>query len=338
MKNLSFINKFIFFINNIFALLFLASFIIPYISPETFPTLSVLSLLVPFLLFVHIIFIIYWILLGFKKQFYLSTICILLAIIFNYFPYKFDNNNIEGDSTFSVMNYNVRLFNRFEWIEDKEIPLKISNLIKNSNPDILCIQEFFPSKEIEIDYPYKYVELRGEKHDFGQAIYSKYKIINKGSLNFKNTANNAIFVDIIKGGDTIRIYNLHLQSLGLSTNKEYLGQENSEKMLKRLSNSFIKQQKQVEVFLAHKNQCKTKLIISGDFNNTSYSWVYNQIKSDMIDTFNIAGTGFGKTFDIQKYPLRIDFILTDKDIKVNQHINFKQQYSDHFPVFAKLKF
>ncbi|MEN8186599.1 MAG: endonuclease/exonuclease/phosphatase family protein [Bacteroidota bacterium] len=235
------------------------------------------------------------------------------------------------------MNYNVRLFNRYKWIENEKIPLKISNLIKNNDPDVLCIQEFFPSEEIQINYPYKYIELKGKKHDFGQAIYSKYKIIKKGSLDFRNTSNNAIYIDILKNNDTIRIYNLHLQSLGLKTNKQYLGQANSEKILKRLSNSFIKQQEQVEEFLVHKNQCEHKIIISGDFNNTSYSWAYHEIKGEMNDTFNLGGAGFGKTFEIKKYPLRIDFILTDKNIEVRQHQNFTQKYSDHFPVLARLK-
>ncbi len=336
MKNLSFINKIIFFINNIFALLFLASFAIPFVTPKTFPLLSVLSLAVPLLLFIHILFIVYWLLFGLKKQFLLSAFCIILAILFSYFPYKFNDKKVISGNSFSIMNYNVRLFNKYQWIDDESIPQKISTFIKQNDPDILILQELYPSNDINIEYPYKFIEFKGNKKNFGQAIYSKFKIINKGSLDFADSNNNATFIDILKVDDTIRIYNLHLESLGIKPNKEFLGEKDSEKMIKRLSKSFVKQQEQVEIFNAHKDQCKYKIIIGGDFNNTAYSWAYHKIKGNLKDTFIEAGKGFGKTYDFNKYPLRIDFILVDNNFKINQHINFDVEYSDHYPILAKL--
>lgn len=338
MKKLSFINKIIFFFNNILALLFLASFAIPFVPPKTLPILSVLSLTVPLLLFAHILFIIYWWIVGVKKQFLLSAFCVFLAILFSYFPYKFSEKKIISGSSFSVMNYNVRLFNKYEWIDDDDIPKKISNLIKQNNPDILTLQELDLSADIDIAYPYKFINFKGNNKVFGQAIYSKFEIINKGSLNFTDSNNNAIFIDILKGNDTIRIYNLHLESLGILPDKDFLGEKDSEKMIKRLSNSFVKQQDQVEKFNTHKGKCRYKCIISGDLNNTAYSWAYKEIKGDLKDTFVEAGKGFGKTYDFNKYPLRIDFILVDKHFKVNQHKNFDDLYSDHFPVLTKLSF
>jgi len=338
-KNLSFLNKIIFFINNVFALLFLASFIIPYISPKTFPLLSVLSLSIPFLLVVHILFILYWLLNGFKKQFLLSALIVFLAIIFSYFPYKFKGKNVISGNSLSVMDFNVRIFNHYQWIDDKNIPDKILNFVKQNDPDIISFQEFYPSKEILLNYPYNFIKLRGEKNNFGQAIFSKYKIINKGSLNFEGSANNAIFVDILKGYDTIRIYNLHLESIGIKPKNVDLGELNekkSKKLLRRITTAFTKQQAQVEQFVKHKNNSNYKIIICGDFNNTAYSWAYRKVKSDLKDTFIEAGTGFGKTYSFKSYPLRIDFILVDKKFNVNQHENFEIQASDHEPIIAKI--
>jgi endonuclease/exonuclease/phosphatase family metal-dependent hydrolase len=113
-------------------------------------------------------------------------------------------------------------------------------------------------------------------------------------------------------------------------------EEESEKIIKRLTKAFVKQQGQVEKFLLHKAQFKGKTIICGDLNNTAYSWAYHQIKNQMNDTFIEAGNGFGKTFDLRKYPLRIDFILVDKSLEVNEHQNFTETYSDHFPVMARI--
>ncbi|MGB1283617.1 MAG: endonuclease/exonuclease/phosphatase family protein, partial [Polaribacter sp.] len=170
---------------------------------------------------------------------------------------------------------------------------------------------------------------------FGLAIYSKYKIINSGSLDLENSSNNIIFVDIVKQKDTIRVYNLHLESLKINPNKENFGQENSEKLLKRLENSFKKQAHQTKKFLAHEQQWKGKKIVCGDFNNTSYSWVYNQISKNKKDAFVEAGKGFGKTFNYW-FPMRIDFIFMDETLKVNQFKTFSVEYSDHFPIQARI--
>ncbi len=341
MKNLSFLNKAIFFINNIFALLFVASFILPYVSPISFPLLSILSLAVPLLIFIHVIFIVYWWIIGVKKQFFLSAFCIVLAIAFSYFPYKFSGKNVISGNSFSVMNFNVRLFNRYHWIDHKNVPANFLKFIDQTETDILTIQEYYPSEDLSLDYPYKYIFYKNDKKDFGQAIYSKYKIINKGSLDFENSSNNAIFIDVIKNSDTIRVYNLHLESLGIKErNIELAGMDENEskKIIKRLEAAFIKQQAQVEQFIEHKNSCNYKVIICGDFNNTAYSWAYHHVKGDFKDTFLEAGKGFGKTYSFLKYPLRIDFILVDEKFKVNHHQNFNKDLSDHEPILARLSF
>lgn len=337
MKKLSLLNKVIYFINNVFALLLFLSIAIPYIRPKSFPIISVLSLTVPFLIFAHFIFIIYWLINGVKKQFILSSICIILTILFSYFPYKFSGKKAVNNSKLSIMNYNVHLFNRYNWIQTKNIPEKISKFIVKNDPDILAIQEYYKSKDNHIKFPYKHLELKGESK-FGQAIFSKYKIINRGSLNFKNTSNNAIFIDILKENDTIRIYNLHLESMHIKMDSLNLSEKNSKKLLKRISTSFVRQQTQVEQFIAHKENCHYKTIICGDFNNTAYSWVYKKIKDDFQDSFLQAGKGFGKTFDFNKYPLRIDFILASDKFEVIEHKNFNVKFSDHEPILAKLNF
>ncbi len=309
---------------------------IPYIEPKAFPKISVLSLAAPVLLFSHVIFIAFWILVGFKKQFLLSTFCVFLAILFSYFPYKFSSTVTENENSFTVMSYNVRNFNRYLWIDDKEVPRKLSKFIAETNPDILSLQEYYNSKNIALNFPYQYVEFRGKKSKTGQAIFSKYKIINKGSLDFKNSRNNAIFADVLKGSDTIRIYNIHLESLGIRPDSVYLSEQNSKRLLYRLSESFVKQQTQVEQFVQHKKNCKSDIIITGDFNNTAYSWAYDKIKHDFKDTFLQAGKGFGKTYTLKKYPLRIDFILVGEKYQVNEHNNFKIKFSDHEPILARL--
>jgi endonuclease/exonuclease/phosphatase family metal-dependent hydrolase len=235
------------------------------------------------------------------------------------------------------MNYNVRLFNLFEWIPDTHVKQKIVDFINEKQPDVLSMQEYRPDDAVSFKGYYKYEEVSGNKVKNGQAIFSKYPIVKSGSIEFPNTSNNAIYVDIVKDKDTIRIYNVHLQSLGIDPTAEKLDIETSENLFNRVSSTFKLQQSQSELFLAHKNHCHYKMVICGDFNNTAYSYVYKKIKADLQDAFVEAGNGFGRTFNFKFFPIRIDFILVDQSFDINAFKTFDVQLSDHYPIMAKVK-
>ena len=335
MKKLHFIDKLIYILNSILAVLLLLSYLLPYISPKNIPIFAILSLFAPLLIAVNLIFVVYW-LLRLKKQFLLSTLILLVGWSFNSTFYKISGKNNSENNDISVMSYNVRMFNHWKWIDNDSIPNRIFDFIKTKNPDILLFQEYYRIKNNPIKYPYQFINTKKDSGKIGLAIYSKFPIINKGSLDLKNTANNIIFVDIKRENDTIRVYNLHLQSLQLNTEKENFGQENSEKLVARLKESFKKQAQQTETFLAHQSSWKGKTIVGGDFNNTSYSWVYKQIASNKKDAFVKAGKGFGNTFNYW-FPLRIDYILTDETATIQSFEVIPEKNSDHYPILSKIK-
>jgi len=326
-----------FFFNSIVAFILLLSYLLPLLPPITFSALSVLGLAVPLLIVLNSLFFIYW-LIKIKKQLLLS----LLILAIGYFSfgslYKFsESKTVENDNNISIMNYNVRLFNLYKWIPEDKTEEKLVSFIKTEIPDLLALQEYHPRELTKLSfYKYKYEKLLGEKKKYGQAIFSNYPIINSGSIAFPNTFNNAIFVDIVKEKDTIRIYNLHLQSLRIDPKVENLTTKESEKLFNGVGKTFKMQQFQTKLFLKHKKKCKYKMIICGDFNNTAFSYVYKQIKNDLNDTFKIAGNGFGRTYNFKFFPMRIDFILTDPAFKVNAFKTYDVEYSDHYPIMAKV--
>ncbi len=235
------------------------------------------------------------------------------------------------------MNYNVRLFNLYDWIPEKGVETKIVDFIKETSPQVLCVQEYHPNNHIDFSFfKYKYENLSGKKITNGQVIFSQYPIINSGSVEFPDTPNNAIFADVVKGKDTLRIYNIHLESMRIDTKAENLKKEDSERLLKRVGKTFEMQQFQAELFLMHKKQCPYKMIICGDFNNSAFSYVYRTIKDDLNDAFKEAGNGFGRTYDFKFFPARIDFILSDEAFAVNGFKTFSTHNSDHFPIMATL--
>ncbi len=345
MKKLSSFNKVVFFLNIVLTVLTFLAYILPFLAPTFFPLLSVLTLILPLFLILNALFFIYW-LLQLKRIMMYSGIVLLLGITFITKFYKFTALNLPPEENdFVVMSYNVRLFNLFDWIPRAEVSKDIHNFINEQNPDILCIQEYSETAKVDLRvYKHKFISMQGNQIKSGQAIFSKYKIVNKGTVAFPDADNSVIFTDIIKNTDTIRVYNIHLRSVKITPdvneiqqNVEVIDQNKSKDIFKRISLAFKKQQLQAEIIKAHKLQCHYPILICGDMNNSAFSYVYRNIKGNLNDSFEEAGKGFGETYNFKYYPARIDYILTDKSLKIKSFTNFsKFKNSDHYPIVARM--
>lgn len=339
MKKLSFLGKLIYGLNTVVASLLLVSFVLPYLPPKTFPTLALLSLGVSPLLLINILFALYW-LIRLKKQFLISFVVLLIAYFhFNpFFEFSSEGDASKYENTLSVLSYNVRLFNAYEKnTSEEDVTLEFADLLKKENPDIVCIQEFYTDYTTDMsNYPYQFIHFKEPGNKLGHAIFSKYPLVNKGGFNFKNSFNNTIFADVIVGGDTLRLYNLHLQSLGILPSVNFIQKEGTEHIKKRISETFVEQEVQIAEILKHKAKTQFPVILAGDFNNTSFSYAYRELKRNMKDAFLERGNGIGTTYSFVSYPMRIDYILTSKTFDVLRFENIKQTFSDHYPVSATL--
>lgn len=339
MKNLGILDKIIFILNSLAAFALLLSFLLPFVPPLSFPLLSVLSLAVPLLILANFIFLIFWAI-RFKKQFLLSFI--ILAIGYKYvfawvqLPGK---DNVKDDSDLVLMSYNVRMFNSYKWTDQKDIPEKITAFIKEKDPDVLTTQEHAINVATVKDiFPYQYLVLKEKASEFGLGIFTKYPMINKGSVNFPEDGNNnAIYVDIVKKLDTLRIFNVHFQSLKIQPSISDLQKEDSKKLIGRIGYGFSLQQNQAEMLITAIDESPFKTIVMGDFNNTAFSYIYQKVKGDKFnDAFLEVGSGFGKSFNLNYFPLRIDFALIDKSLIIDSFEVFPVEYSDHFPILTKI--
>ena len=250
----------------------------------------------------------------------------------------------KSENDFTVMSYNVRLFNKFKWYQKANIPSQIAKFVEDKNPDILCIQEYSDLEKTKFsNYKYNQIFKEGKNIIVGNAIFSKYKIIDKGVINFPNSTNNAVYADIIKDKDTLRIYSMHLQSIKISTDIEdeeiqKMNESKTKYIFRKISGAFTKQQEQALLLKEHYSQCKYKKIICGDMNNSAFSFVYRTIKGSMQDTFEANGSGFGKTYNFKYYPARIDYIFVENNIEVKQFTSIDTfLQSDHFPQITRLK-
>ncbi len=346
MKKLSWFNKFMFFLNIVLAVLTVVAYVFPFLAPKLFPLFSVLTLILPLFLIFNGLFFIYWGILL-KKQIILSALILLAGITFINKFYKFSGaTSPEEEGDFKIMSYNVRLFNLFSWLPDTNVPAEIQAFINEQNPDILCIQEFSTSGKVDLKvYPHRYIMTQGNKIKTGQGIFSKFPIINEGQLTLPHSNNNLVFADIRKGVDTIRVYSMHLQSVMITPDIDEINQDKIDKMdqkksvaiLRRLSEAFTRQQQQAEILVAHIKACNYPIIICGDMNNSAFSYVYRNIKGNLQDSFETAGTGFGQTYNFKYYPARIDYIFVDPKLKIKDFSSFSTlNLSDHFPIMTRL--
>lgn len=338
MKKLSFLNRLAYYLNIVFSFALLIACIVPYTDSAS---LAFFSLAVPLLVCVNVLFAVYWLL---QKKF--LVIIPLVVIVYGYLTLgtfikiKTDVIIPEKEIDLKLMSFNSLGFRgkQDEW-ESTEGD-SIVKFIDQEVPDIICFQEF-DYRKIRTDkfdaYPYDFIDFVFGKATgrVVQAIYSKHKMIDKGILDFPNSGNSAIYADLVFKKDTIRVYNIHLESLNIRPGS--IKRERSDKLFARLRKSFQKQQQQSDIVREHMNSSPYKNIICGDFNNNQFSSVYFNLKRDLKDTFMEKGSGYGATIDFWKFPFRIDFILVDPSFEVVSHQNYDIDLSDHEPIMASIK-
>ncbi|MDA0277952.1 MAG: endonuclease/exonuclease/phosphatase family protein [Bacteroidetes bacterium] len=328
-------NGFLLLLNIGMSALLLLACLLPYISVALVPSMSIFSLFVPFLVLGNLLFLIYWII-QFKKIVFLPIVSLGIAYFFigSFFQFRAERP-MPPSQDFSIMAFNTRLFNKYQWSDDPSIANQIVAFIKKTDPSVICFQEFDVSmKKRFMSYPYVYISASDNSKQAVQAIFSKFPIAAKGMLPFPNSTNTAIFVDLKIKGDMVRLYNIHLQSLRVKPEASSLEAGTRERLYKRLKVSFAKQQAQADIIATHKSDSPHKVIVAGDFNTNQFSSVYHTIKGALTDSFTSAGSGYGKTFDFKYFPMRIDFLLSDPSFEITYHKSFPLSLSDHFPVLV----
>jgi endonuclease/exonuclease/phosphatase family metal-dependent hydrolase len=150
-----------------------------------------------------------------------------------------------------VMSWNVAQFDVMKHKQQPDTYREMLNLVNEYKPDIACFQEmvggdtladlntpyykkysFYSIFEFahrlsmpDYFYTYNYKENFLNQQHFGVIIFSRYPIINKQKVSQYPHDYNSTFqyVDIVKDTDTVRVFNIHLQSLRFTpTNLKYI--------------------------------------------------------------------------------------------------------------------
>jgi endonuclease/exonuclease/phosphatase family metal-dependent hydrolase len=250
----------------------------------------------------------------------------------------------------------------YQWVKATNVRDSILDFITRQEPDIICLQEFHTSysqtgqnSEAHVinnlsRTPHHHIHYRKHltKHsNKGLATFSSYPIVNRGSVSISESINACIYSDIAVEQDTIRVFNVHLQSYHFSKNnynildsmilmdrKKQLSE--ARYFYSKLKFGFKIRALQADLIKKEIDASPYPVLLCGDFNDTPVSYTYQRILGDLSDSFVTAGHGTGITYNGPLPSYRIDYILHDKQFSPVQFHIFRTNFSDHYPVFAKL--
>jgi endonuclease/exonuclease/phosphatase family metal-dependent hydrolase len=352
-KNTSLFHIPAFVFNAMFILALCMSCLANYLKPTVSFPIAFCGMIYPYILLVNILFIVFWLFVR-KKYAIPSLLAIGLGFGFTGRLYRLSGRDLppEKQQCVKIMSYNVQAFGGF----NRQKKQDIIEFINRQQPDILCLQEYWlntaekgaSSKKIIYPYQSLYLPLSNYRHRFGIALFSKYPVIGEGHIDFSNShANAAQFADIVINGDTVRVYNIHLQSMrfgkqdydfaSLASEPYRLSQtqikEGGMRILRKIKHGFAKRVAQVETVIKHIAASPYKVIICGDFNDTPWSYTYAQFADILQDAFIESGKGTGNTMFINRLlSFRIDYIYHDKGFKSYAFATESFASSDHYPI------
>ena len=332
MKKLNFIDKIIYLINSAFIFIMILSYLSPYVNPKIFWPISFFGLAYPILLIILSIFLVYWIV-RLKRPLWANLIIIVLGI--SHLSNHIGTKNVKNSSSdISILTYNTRMLNKYNWIDQKDIDSKIFKLVKKYEADVACFQEFDNSKKNKLEYEYEYT-----KENF--LTVSKFPIIKKDYIQDLEKNIIGTRVDILFTDDTVSILNIHLASNWFEEeeynviNKLEIDKKSFFEIISKMKDSYILRSSQANFFKDYIKTLKHKKIICADLNDTPLSFTYRLIAKDFFDTFKESGKGIGKSY--VKIPFtRIDYILHDNNFRTQSYVQDNNEYSDHYPIITKL--
>ena len=362
-----FTKRFLFYTNILVAVVFLLACIAPYLSPDRWWVISILGLTFPLLLIFVIFFFIGWLFTA-RKLALISAITLLLgfksiSVFFAFhFPRKFEIK--KEPNVLRVVSWNVARFIEIKKNNNKgsQTRLKMMEMLKEQNADLLCLQEFQTSAnpdyydnisyiQKELDFPYfsfTYDE-DGDRHYYSSAIFSKYPIIDSGRVRYPRPSlpDVLLHADIKKGEDTFRVFTSHLQSLQFRrSDYEKINKiksvedsiiSNSRTIVSKIKRGFINRSIQADIISQIVGDSPYPVLFCGDLNDVPNSYTYFTVRGNMQDAFLKKGFGAGRTFSALSPTLRIDYILADAQFRIRQFNRVVKNYSDHYMIVADME-
>ena len=338
--------RFFLILHGIVVIFFFLACLASYINPAHCWPLAFLGLAFPFFVVLLIVFILFWLIID-AKWILLSIIPLLIGwkslsvLIAWHLP---QSSRSVPVNNLRILSYNVHYFRPYNDKPDKnnEVRDEMLSLIQQQHPDIACFQEFFTSENpkrfdfksyisTQLNLPYRYFssDYNYANNHSGVILFSRYPVIHAEKIKLQGISHSesAVFADILKDGDTLRIFTMHLQSIYL-TRKDLADIEKlkrpedsalitSRTVIGKLKRAFIERGLQTQKIAGVIRQSPYPVIVCGDFNDTPNSFSYYTVRGNLQDAFLKKGSGLGATYNSLSPTLLIDYIFLNNQSKVN---------------------
>lgn len=333
----------------------------PYVSPQIVSIPAVLNLAFPIIFLFFVLMTVVYLLRRRWKYLIIHAILLIISISYlkSYFPITLKENEAVQD--LRVMTYNVSGF-----LPNRANSLSAENIIRNSEADIVCLQEAILSRDEAENalafrkkfgkvYPHRDAHFDYKTHSQGLVLLSKYPIVKKHVIEYPyKTDGNASVAYLIRlpNDKKLLLVNNHMESYRL-TKKEKDSYTNvtKENFFKRIP-SLVRElygrlgkplskraqaSREVQKEVKHlKDTYKPDYtIITGDMNDTPMSYTYSKMRSSLRDAYKDKGMGIGVSYNEPLFYFRIDHLFYDERMTVLRAKLPRYKWSsDHNPLIV----
>lgn len=327
----------------------LAAFACPAISPQAFWPAALFSLSIPFFLLLQFVFLFGWLIL--RRYYFLIAAASIAA---GWGPLQRTAGfgapaaASAEEMTLDILTYNVRGLRHVK--NNSNIRLEdFVQMIEAHHCDLLLLQEF-PQSANRLGHLSHLLRTRTNlKYHYSDrdgtlAAFSAFPVIEGDTRFFPNRTNGYQRIDLKVGDQTLRVFNVHLQSNTVTGMTERVASDGNLKekqtwldirgILRRFIRAARQRAMQAEELALQVSESPLPVILCGDLNDTPHSYTYRRIAAPFRDSFAAKGRGLGATYAGHIPGLRIDYIFADRSLRVLKHRVEKQGFSDHKAVRA----
>ncbi|MGX5818265.1 endonuclease/exonuclease/phosphatase family protein [Chitinophaga lutea] len=296
--------------------------------------------------------------LWFRRKFVLISaipLLITLPALLSVWAFSPSGQQEAGKNSFTVMTFNCSSMGLDGYEERPETHNTIYQLLGDTSPDVLCLQEFYYNTEPgssnyldsiaqRLGYPYRFyvgTRVQWDVRHYGTVLFSRFPIIDSARVKLfgGNTGEDMISARLLIHGDTIRLLSAHLASHKIESGDYHilhLEYDKMQRMGRRMRQSFHLRTLQAHILREEAERTAGPVILMGDFNDTPVSYTYRTARGNLQDAWLAKGNGLGRTFSAIMPTLRIDYILPSRHLEVEMCRIERRRGLHHFPVMARL--
>lgn len=204
-----------------------------------------------------------------------------------------------------------------------------ATFIRNLHPDVICLQERPHDNLLHRDsisavfgYPYWVFNSR-EDEVLNLVVYSRFPLSNMKEYYFPNSYNKVLQIDLQYNGKTIRLFNMHLQTTGMTP--AFQGNN----LLHTYQLNAKERNRQAQLLAKEIASSPYPVILCGDLNDTPISYAYRELIGQLEDCFLGAGNGWGGTYQPANNQFRIDYTFCSPELKTSAYHLYSNCWSDH---------